>query len=35
MCERWKTEPDKYPKYPRLPVERCAGYERKPPSASP
>jgi hypothetical protein len=28
MCERSKTEPQLYPKYPRLPVERCAGYER-------
>ena len=26
MCERSKTEPE-YPKYPRLPVERCRGYE--------
>jgi hypothetical protein len=29
MCERSKTQPE-YPKYPRLPVERCAGYERRP-----
>ncbi|MFL5884839.1 MAG: hypothetical protein ACJ77M_07190 [Thermoleophilaceae bacterium] len=29
LCERSRTEPD-YPKYPRLPVERCAGYERRP-----
>jgi hypothetical protein len=35
MCERSKTEPQLYPKYPRLPVERCAGYERKPASGSP
>jgi hypothetical protein len=34
MCERSKTEPHLYPKYPRLPVERCAGYERRAPSAS-
>ena len=27
MCERSKTD-DRYPKYPRLPVERCAGYVR-------
>jgi hypothetical protein len=26
MCERSKTQPE-YPKYPRLPVERCPGYE--------
>jgi hypothetical protein len=25
MCERSKTDP-RYPKYPRLPVKRCAGY---------
>jgi hypothetical protein len=30
MCERSKTEPDRFPKYPRLPVEQCVGYERKP-----
>jgi hypothetical protein len=28
MCERSKTDPD-YPKYPRLPVERCAGYWKR------
>jgi hypothetical protein len=26
MCERSKTD-ERYPKYPRLPVERCPGYE--------
>jgi hypothetical protein len=26
MCERSKTD-EHYPKYPRLPVERCGGYE--------
>jgi hypothetical protein len=29
LCERSKTEPDKYPRYPRLPVTQCDGYERK------
>jgi hypothetical protein len=29
LCERSKTEPDKYPRYPRLPVTQCPGYERK------
>jgi hypothetical protein len=30
MCERSKTDPA-YPKYPRLPVLECAGFEpRKP-----
>jgi hypothetical protein len=27
MCERAKTQPE-YPKYPRLPVRECPGYER-------
>jgi hypothetical protein len=27
LCERSKVEPQKYPKYPRLPVLRCPGYE--------
>jgi hypothetical protein len=30
LCERSKTEPDRFPRYPRLPVERCAGYEERP-----
>ena len=30
LCERSQTEPE-YPKYPRLPVERCPGYERRSP----
>ena len=30
MCERSKTEPE-YPKYPRLPVLECRGYEERPP----
>jgi hypothetical protein len=29
MCERSKIEPERFPKYPRLPVEECAGYERR------
>jgi hypothetical protein len=28
MCERSKAEPE-YPKYPRLPVQSCPGYERR------
>ena len=27
LCERSKTEPERYPRYPRLPVRRCAGHE--------
>jgi hypothetical protein len=26
MCERSKTQPE-YPKYPRVPVRKCGGYE--------
>jgi hypothetical protein len=28
LCERSKTDPEHYPKYPRIPVRECAGYER-------
>jgi hypothetical protein len=30
MCERSKDEPERYPKYPRVPVTACAGYDRRP-----
>lgn len=30
MCERSKTD-ERYPKYPRLPVERCPGWEKRGP----
>jgi hypothetical protein len=33
MCERSKID-RRFPKYPRLPVERCAGYEQRPLSVS-
>jgi hypothetical protein len=26
MCLRHRTEPERYPKYPRLPVRECAGH---------
>jgi hypothetical protein len=26
MCLRNRTEPERYPKYPRLPVRECEGY---------
>jgi hypothetical protein len=29
LCERHKAEPERYPKYPRLPVVSCPGYEEK------
>jgi hypothetical protein len=41
LCERSKTEPDRFPRYPRIPVTACTGYERaatepasSPPAAS-
>jgi hypothetical protein len=27
MCLRHRTEPDRFPKYPPLPVRACPGYE--------
>ena len=27
LCRRSKTEPDRFPRYPRLPVLRCPGHE--------
>jgi hypothetical protein len=27
MCLRHRTEPERYPKYPPLPVRSCAGHE--------
>jgi hypothetical protein len=30
MCERSKTDPG-FPKYPRLPVRECRGYEKRTP----
>ena len=28
LCERSRDEPERYPKYPPVPVVRCAGFER-------
>jgi hypothetical protein len=30
LCRRSKTEPDRFPRYPRLPVSSCEGYTRRP-----
>jgi hypothetical protein len=27
LCERSRTEPDEFPRYPRIPVLRCQGFE--------
>jgi hypothetical protein len=29
MCLRHRTEPERYPKYPPLPVRACPGYESR------
>ena len=29
MCLRHRAEPERYPKYPRLPVRACAGYSTR------
>jgi hypothetical protein len=34
LCERSKTD-DAYPKYPRLPVARCRGYQPSTPLSKP
>jgi hypothetical protein len=32
LCERSRTDPA-YPRYPRLPVRECAGWEKRPQGA--
>jgi hypothetical protein len=27
LCRRSRTEPERFPRYPRLPVAECDGYE--------
>ena len=29
LCQRSKTEPERYPRYPRVPVTACPGYEQR------
>jgi hypothetical protein len=29
LCLRSRQEPERFPRYPRLPVERCHGYEAR------
>jgi hypothetical protein len=29
LCRRSRTEPESFPRYPRLPVTDCGGYERR------
>jgi hypothetical protein len=28
LCRRSRTEPERFPRYPRLPVAQCEGHER-------
>jgi len=30
LCTRSTDEPDRYPRYPPLPVQACAGYQPRP-----
>jgi hypothetical protein len=29
LCLRSRTEPDRFPRYPRVPVVRCEGWEAR------
>jgi hypothetical protein len=29
LCRRSRDEPERYPRYPQIPVLRCGGYERR------
>ena len=29
LCRRSRSEPDRFPRYPRLPVTACPGYEAR------
>jgi hypothetical protein len=35
LCERSKTEPDRFPRYPRIPVGQCPGYTPRERASSP
>jgi hypothetical protein len=34
LCERSRAEPERFPRYPRIPVARCAGHEPGEPPAA-
>ena len=34
LCRRSRDEPDRFPRYPRLPVLACPGYDRDEPDGS-
>jgi len=29
LCQRSRDEPERFPRYPRIPVHECPGYERR------
>lgn len=31
LCRRSRTEPDRFPRYPRVPVVECQGWDERPP----
>jgi hypothetical protein len=35
LCRRSKDEPERFPRYPRLPVTACAGFEPREPGGEP
>lgn len=30
LCRRSRDEPERFPRYPRIPVVRCPGWQRRP-----
>ncbi len=34
LCRRSRVEPDRYPRYPRLPVTACGGFEPRDPATA-
>jgi hypothetical protein len=34
LCERSREEPERFPRYPRLPVVACDGYELREPTST-
>jgi hypothetical protein len=34
MCLRSREEPERFAKYPRVPVQECPGYDRRPAGAA-
>ena len=34
LCRRSRDEPERFPRYPRLPVTACPGFAQRPPGAA-